>query len=229
MVRTLSVWVGAQIIYLYGTVNGETATFTLIGNGEWQSTVPRSEDDNYELHLEAYSANGLEGTYDYTLYYGMMLCVTDRKKGAYYNASDLNRVEHNVNYLTGQFDNLPAVLADYLDSLGVAQDKFFEVPYEHPLGLVTMSSWVMGDIPNHSDMTRYLGNVKALKETLPLENAPALPSSAKKLTVDGANNIEKVLRKVNDATLALEALKKMYADNTAAAFWYSGELFSGEV
>ena len=76
-----------------------------------------------------------------------MLCVTDREKGAYYNASDLNRVEHNVNYLTGQFDNLPTVLADYLDSLNVGQDIFFEVPYEHPLGLVTMPSWAEAIYP----------------------------------------------------------------------------------
>ena len=78
-------------------------------------------------------------------------------------------------------------------------------------------------------MARYLGNVEVLKDALALESAPALPSSAEKLTVDGANNIEKVLRIVNDATLALEALTKHYADNTAAIFIYSGEVYSGEV
>ncbi len=84
--RNIDVWVGPKIIYLYGTVNGTAETFTLIGDGYWQATVPRTSDDNYELHLEAYSANGLEGAYDYTLYYGMMPSVINRTPSdvAYY-------------------------------------------------------------------------------------------------------------------------------------------------
>ncbi len=149
-------------------------------------------------------------------------------KGAY-NATDLNRVEAAVEYLKEQFNNLPDVLGAYLDSLGVGRDVFFEVPYSYPLPIETKTNWVNVDTQNKSDMTRYLSNVSALRDVLALpDNTPTLPADMKKLKVDGANDIEKVLRIVNDATLALEALKKMYADNTAAAFWYSGELFSGE-
>ena len=60
MMQTLSVWVGVDIIYLYGTVNNVETTFTLIGNGVWEATVPRVKDDIYIIFLQAYSANGLE-------------------------------------------------------------------------------------------------------------------------------------------------------------------------
>lgn len=155
--------------------------------------------------------------------------ITDRI-GGFYNASDLNRVEAAVEYLTEQFDSLPSVLAEYLESLNVAQDEFFAVPYEYPLPIITKTNWTLVDTQKKGELDRYLDNVKTLKETITLPgDTPELPTSMKDLLVNDANNIEKVLRIVNDATLALEALKKMYADNTAAAFWYSGELFSGEV
>lgn len=212
MVRTLSVWVGAQIIYLYGTVNGETATFTLIGNGEWQSTVPRSEDDNYELHLEAYSANGLEGTYDYTLYYGMMLCVTDRTwddvrnktaKG-FYNATDLNRVGHNVSYLT-------ELLGGY--------------------GYVVLASpktdWQIGDIPSAAQMAAYLADLTAVRGAIavlsttpeaPERMGVSEPGAKDGLDAQKANDIERILQDVD-----------WLITNMVAAYVYSGEVYSGEV
>lgn len=201
MTRTLSVWVGASIIYLYGTVNGEAATFTLIGNGEWQSTVPRSEDDNYELHLEAYSANGLEGTYDYTLYYGMMPCVTDRTAAdwrnktakGFYNATDLNRVGHNVDYLSG-------LLGGYGYSVTVSPKV----------------NWQISEIPRISDMDAYLADVEALKSVF--YGTVPLPDTMDDLTVEGANNIERLLCEI-----------EQNIHNMTAAWHYSGELYSGEV
>ena len=200
MTRTLSVWVGAEIIYLYGTVNGEATTFTLVGAGKWQAVVPRTEDDKYVLHLEAYSENGLEGTYDYTLYYGMMPCITDRTqadvnrvralnakgwenmteaertewlgglKGAY-NVSDLNRVGHNVAYL-----------AELLGGYGYS---------------VTVSpkvNWQINDIPSVEDMDAYLSDVETLKAAF--YGTTPLPESMNKLSYIDANNIEKLLLEI---------------------------------
>jgi len=174
--RTLSVWVGATIIYLYGTVNGEAATFTLLGDGYWQASVPRTSDDNYVLHLEAYSENGLEGTYDYTLYYGMMPSVIDRaakdvelqnSKGCY-NYEDLNRVGHNVDFLAG-------VLKTY----GYG-------------GTVTpKTDWAIGDIPTYMQMTLYLTDVITLKDAF--YGTTALPMTMDNIDEDDANNIEKFL------------------------------------
>lgn len=170
MDRTLTVWVGAEIIYLYGTVNGTAQTFTLAGEGAWQATVSRSGDDNYLLHLEAYSANGLEGTYDYTLYYGMMPCVTDRT-GGYYNASDLNRVGHNVTYLAGLLGG-----------------------YGYAVTVTGRTDWAVGEIPSKADMDAYLADVAALKAAL-CGSVP-LPDGMSKLTAEGANNIERLLCEV---------------------------------
>lgn len=200
MTRTLSVWVGAEIIYLYGTVNGEATTFTLVGAGKWQAVVPRTEDDKYVLHLEAYSENGLEGTYDYTLYYGMIPCVTDRTqadvnrakalnakgweamteaertewlgglKGAY-NASDLNRVGHNVAYL-----------AEVLGSYG------------YMVLVEPKTDWTAEDIPTQAQMATYLSNVQTLKDEF--YGTTDLPETMDKLTAEGANNIERLLLEI---------------------------------
>lgn len=201
MTRTLSVWVGVEIIYLYGTVNGVAATFTLVGTGEWQTIVPRADDDNYILHLEAYSVNGLEGTYDYTLYYGMMPCVTDRtaadvrnktSKG-FYNATDLNRVGHNVGYLANLL-------------------------YEHgyTIAVSPKANWQMRDIPRIADMAVYLADVEALKSAL--SGTTPLPDTMDDLTVEAANNIEQLLCEI-----------ERNITNMTAAWHYSGELYSGEV
>jgi hypothetical protein len=222
MTRTLSVWVGAEIIYLYGTVNGEAATFTLVGAGEWQAIVPRAEDDNYLLHLEAYSANGLEGVYEYTLYYGMMPCVTDRtqddvrrartlrSKGwegmtqtekdewlaglkSAYNAKDLNRVGHNVEHLAGLL-------------------------YGHGYN-VTVSpktNWTVEDVPTQSQMATYLSNVQALSDGF--YGTTPLPDTMDDLTVEGANNIERLLCEI-----------ERNITNMTEAWYYCGELYCGEV
>lgn len=200
MTRTLSVWVGVEIIYLYGTVNGEAATFTLIGAGEWQATVPRAEDDNYVIHLEAYSANGLEGTYDYTLYYGMMPVVTDRTaedvrlktaKG-HYNHTDLNRVGHNIDYLAGLLNS-----------------------YGYSVAVNPKTDWTIDDIPRAADMTLYLADLETLKAAF--YGTTALPDSMDNLTTEAANNIEKLLCEI-----------ERNITNMTVAWHYSGELYSGE-
>jgi len=201
MDRTLSVWVGASIIYLYGTVNGEAATFTLVGDGEWQAVVPRAEDDNYILHLEAYSENGLEGTYNYTLYYGMMPCVTDRTEAdvrnktgkGYYNATDLNRVGHNIDYLAGLLNS-----------------------YGYAVAVAPKTDWQINDIQRATGMEQYIADLNALKDgfygTVPL------PDGMDDLTPEAANNIERLLLEIEQSI-----------NNMAAALFYSGELFAGEV
>lgn len=228
MIRSVNVYIAGNIVYVSGTVNSKAYTWTLTADHTWSAEVDRDVNDVYEIHIEATNNAGTVKSIITTVYYGLHL-ITDRK-GGFYNASDLNRVEAAVEYLTEQFDSLPSVLAEYLESLNVAQDDFFAVPYEYPLPITTKTNWTDVDTQNEGEITRYLSNVKKLKETIALPNdTPELPASMNKLRVNGANDIEKVLRIVNDATLDLEALKKMYANNTAAAFWYSGELFSGEV
>ena len=221
MTRTLSVWVGAEIIYLYGTVNGDAATFTLAGAGEWRTEVPRAVDGAYTLHLEAYSENGLEGIYDHTLHYGMIALVTDRTqadvnraaalsakewekmtvaeksewlagmKGTY-NAEDLNRVSQAVQYI-----------ADLLNGYG----------YFVPVAVRT--DWSRADIPRAADMAVYLGNVQAIKNKF--YGTTPLPDTMSSLTHTDANNIEKLLLEI-----------EVYINRMTAGFRRCGTFYSGQ-
>lgn len=88
--------------------------------------------------------------------------ATDATKGAY-NYSDLNRVERTV--------------AEISDELG--------------LGLITKTDWAMWDIPRVSDLTRYVDNVRAIRNAV--GSSIALPEVGDKFTFSVANNIETIL------------------------------------
>jgi hypothetical protein len=79
--------------------------------------------------------------------------------------------------------------------------------------------WDEGTIPSKSELDQYLDNVRAIRKVLTVgETTPEVPESMDHLTVDKANAIEEILIDVEDL------LNKLLA-----AFYYSGELFSGEV
>ena len=91
-------------------------------------------------------------------------------KGAY-NYTDLNRVE--------------AAVKELAEQLG--------------LNLVTKTDWTLWDIPVASEMERYLGNIAAIRDACPGEVVfPTLPATMSGLTIEGANNIERVLHLVNE-------------------------------
>lgn len=179
MNETLTVWVGPSIIYLYGTVNGVAATFTLLGGGYWQAVVPVSGDSNYNLYLEAYSALGLAGSYSYTIYYGMMPLITDRTAAdvrdktakGFYNIADLNRVGVVTQYL-----------ADEL------------VKYGYAIVVAPKVDWEAKDILYASEMVIYIANVAAIKAAF--YGTQILPTTASNLTHIDANNIELLLQEV---------------------------------
>ena len=79
--------------------------------------------------------------------------------------------------------------------------------------------WQIGDIPTVSDLTAYLDDVRAIRAALAvLPATPPVPEDMHKLTYTEANNIEQILFDVN-----------FLIDHIAAAWFYSGELYSGEV
>ena len=117
-------------------------------------------------------------------------------KGAY-NASDLNRVTEAVEYLAtrirGYGNNL-----DALSGRGV---------------------WSMEDIPTSDSMRRYLDNVGLIRSSISvLPSTPVVPDDMEDLSVDEANDIEKVLVDVD-----------FLLNNMEAAWLYSGDIYSGEV
>lgn len=108
--------------------------------------------------------------------------ITDRRqsdvgvnaKGSY-NASDLNRVGEACAYLY-------AALTLY--GSGV------------PGYTALRTDWTQTDVPTAADMNAYLSSVAALKSVF--QTAIELPDTLSRLTVEGANNIERVLYATDD-------------------------------
>ena len=79
--------------------------------------------------------------------------------------------------------------------------------------------WTGSDIPTAGQMAAYLRDVAALRGAIAvMASTPPTPDSANNLTWQEANNIEQILLDVD------ELLTRM-----AAAWFYSGELYAGEV
>lgn len=111
-------------------------------------------------------------------------------------------VEHRYysNAGTGSFEEGPEVPVQPSDTKG---------PY----------TWYESDIPTAAHMERYIANVAALRGSITvLSTTPATPESMELLDYINANNIEKILVDINQLLI-----------NMAAAWFYSGEVYSGEV
>ena len=78
-------------------------------------------------------------------------------------------------------------------------------------------TWFEDDIPTPSQMTQYLANVAAIRAAITADT-PATPESMANLTYTEANDIEQILIDIDDALT-----------RAAAAWFYSGDLFSGEI
>lgn len=127
-----------------------------------------------------------------------MELITNRKSSATYEYTDLNRVEAAVEAIAAHFDQL-----------GIGRKLVTKTDWASP-GDFSENSW-----PTSAQMTRYLQNVKRIKELFP--NSVRLPTSMNWLNYVSANNIEKVLQ------IAMERI-----DGIKQSFQYSGEIFAGE-
>lgn len=83
----------------------------------------------------------------------------------------------------------------------------------------TPYTWTESDVPTASQMSQYITNINALRETVVvLSTTPATPESMELFDYIRANDIEKILVDINQLII-----------NMAAAWFYSGDLYSGEV
>ena len=113
-----------------------------------------------------------------------------------YNASDLNRVGAAMNYV-----------ADRLTSQGYA------------VSISPKTDWQPSDWPTPQTMKQYLAGLNELRRQFAvMESTPKVPADMVCLTVDEANDIEKILEDID-----------LLLTNAAQAWFYSGDLFSGEV
>lgn len=79
--------------------------------------------------------------------------------------------------------------------------------------------WTTEDVPANSDMKRYLDDVAALRTVLAvLPTTPEVPAGMEGLTYREANAIEQILADID-----------LLIKNVTAAWFYSGDLYAGEV
>lgn len=122
--------------------------------------------------------------------------VTDRTAGAYYNASDLNRVGEAMQYVAGLLNG-----------------------YGYAVSVTGRTDWAAGDIPSKADMDAYLADLTALRGTVAvMSTTPDVPGSMSLLTWQKANDIEKILQDVD------ELITKMAAAWFHCGEIYAGEV-----
>ena len=91
--------------------------------------------------------------------------------------------------------------------------------YGYAVTVIPKQDWTVSDIPTVGQMATYLRDVAALRGAIAvMASTPPTPDSANNLTWQEANNIEQILLDVD------ELLTRM-----AAAWFYSGDLYAGEV
>lgn len=79
-------------------------------------------------------------------------------------------------------------------------------------------TWAENDVPRFPQMDAYLRAVRSLDGLIPIPGKPAIPESPDRLDWRGANAIEEFLTRMDDS-----------AERIAGAWFYSDEIFSGEV
>lgn len=101
--------------------------------------------------------------------------ITNRGSGAFYNASDLNRVGEAMDWLA---------------------DQLFALGYQCLVSPKT--DWTKYDIPLALQMDHYLEDLRTIRGTLTLpDGTPNAPDTMNGLTYTGANNIETILSVTN--------------------------------
>ena len=201
--RTLTTTLPSGALYVSGTVNGVSTTWTNTEGNTWETVAERSPQDVYVVALTIINQIGTATETTFTLYYGLHL-VTDRTqadvnagnaKGTY-NAEDLNRVGAAMNYV-----------ADRLKAAGYD-------PHISP-----KTDWKETDYPTPQTMERYLGDLAELRRQFSvMQITPTVPMDMVNLTYQEANDIERILEDVDSLIT-----------NIMAGWFYSGELYAGEV
>ncbi len=139
----LKLALASRIEYVRGRINGKAAVFEQDLTGAWVTDVDQSIDNCYELDLEMEDAAGNIGTYQETIVYVLPYFITDRSQldidertaKGFINASDMERVETNIELIAG----------------------YIAVP------VTAKKNWKIGDLPRVSDFKRIWDNVEKIR------------------------------------------------------------------
>ena len=224
--QIISVSLPAATLYVSGTVNGTAVTWTNTEGNLWQATADRAADDIYQVELTIIGTTGNSTTASLTLYYGLLNLITDRTQADVARVAELAaRVSAGTATDAGKTewasDLKGAYNASDLNRVGaaVAYVAGRLNGYGYYVSVSPKQDWTVNDIPTAGQMATYIQDVAALRGTIAvMDSTPPTPESASGLTWQEANNIEQILLDVD------ELLTRM-----AAAWFYSGDLFSGEL
>jgi hypothetical protein len=225
MNRTLTTNLAADVIYVSGTVNGETTTWTNVEGNTWQTSAERSSNDIYHVELTIVNSSGFSYVSEFTLYYGLQL-ITDRTQNdvnyALLLADKWRRGTISESEKNEWFAGLKGTYNAYdLNRVGAAME-YIEARLKsagYKIEVTPKTDWTGSDLPTVSLMRAYLNSVEKLRGVIPVfPDTPNVPRDLQGFTFEEANNIEKIL----------EDLDKLLT-NAAKSQFYSGELYAGEV
>lgn len=225
--QKISVSLPESTLYVSGTVNSVAVTWTLVENNVWEATADRAADDKYIVALSIVSQSGQTTTAEFTLYYGILNLITDRTQ------ADADKVSQLIEKGWGAMSDDEK--AEFLTSLKGAYNAedwnrvaaaivYVAERLRSECGYVVeiqdaKQDWAIADIPTEKDCNIQLTNCETVRNILPvMDSTPAVPTDMDELTWSEANDIEQILLDVN--TLI---------DNISAAWFYSGDLYAGEV
>lgn len=152
-------------------------------------------------------------------------------KGAY-NYTDFNRVEYAVRYVVDEMTAAPNELKQHAESLGVYFDESFSLDYDTgrfaEIETKEENYWSVDKILTADDRTRYLSNAKIISSVFG-EASDRFPLSLDGLTHVGANEIEKGIENTYVTFSYNFEEKKSLIEETYKAWFYSGDLYGGEI
>lgn len=226
--QALRVTLPAGALYVSGTVNSVAVTWTNTEGNAWEAVAERSADDVYRVELTVINGAGAASQVSLTLYYGVLNLITDRTRADVDRASYLGGLWGPEGF-TGTAGELAEWLtplkgaynAEDLNRVGsaVAYLAGRLEGYGYAVAVSPKTDWTVGDEPTLAQLTAYLADVEALRGAIAVPgDTPRTPEDMAGLTYSEANDIEKILK---DLDLLLT--------NMAAAWYYSGEIYAGEV
>lgn len=226
MTRTLTATLPSDAIYVSGTVNGVATTWTNTEGQTWETVAERSDRDVYVVALTIINALGTVSETAFTLYYGLHL-ITDRtlvdifyvktlaSKIANGTTTEEEIAEWNNGSLKGSYNctDLNRVgaailyVADRLNAFG------------YSVHVKAKTDWLESEWMTPETVFEYLSAFSTLKSCFELmKTTPSVPSDMSGFTYTEANNIEKILEDID-----------MLLTNASKVWYFSNELFSGEV
>lgn len=104
-------------------------------------------------------------------------------------------------------------------ALNYVRSRLVEYSYLPANAFTARVDWAVGEIPTLEDLTKYLGYVSTVRQALAqLPTTPPAPPFAWRLNYRDANDIERIIQDVD-----------MLVTNMVSAWYFSGDLYCGEV